>query len=514
MTPEILKALRNRGVIVMGSVPVNALLVAAPSDVALTGLGISWRGMLEVDDKISASIPTIANDRGRNLIFEFFKDVDPRSARDILKRSGVVLSENPELSPWQFMGRASLSVARRVAENDALHYVFPAAQEFLSGNPLRYCQSARGVSGVPAAMAGGVGDGWDGPGRGSSDLTYSLGPITSRMPADSVRREISRALDEWNRHIKVSFTETLDPIRTRNIEIRFASRDHSDDISFDGRGGALAHTYYPAPPNNEPIAGDVHLDGDEPWEEIDLYSIVLHELGHALGLGHSGDPSSIMYPFYRKVTALAQVDIDAALQLYAQQDRPSSGSQIPATVLEISIDTIPSSTADSEVSLSGSINGGEDPVSLRWQSSAGSQGYVHGMRNWTIQGVPLNWGPNRIEVVATDAAGMQFSRYGFIERDTSPITIEPLQVTVSASSEFGVISITASSAWTASCDADWIVLSRYSGSGSGLLGFYISENPANIGRKGTITIGDRSFGVTQLGRLPDIEDEVAQKVVP
>ena len=30
-------------------------------------------------------------------------------------------------------------------------------------------------------------------------------------------------------------------------------------------GGVLAHTFYPAAPNPEPIAGDMHLDNDENW---------------------------------------------------------------------------------------------------------------------------------------------------------------------------------------------------------------------------------------------------------
>lgn len=43
----------------------------------------------------------------------------------------------------------------------------------------------------------------------------------------------------------------------------FASRNHGDAYPFDGAGKVLAHTFYPAPPNAETLAGDMHLDADE-----------------------------------------------------------------------------------------------------------------------------------------------------------------------------------------------------------------------------------------------------------
>ena len=42
------------------------------------------------------------------------------------------------------------------------------------------------------------------------------------------------------------------------------------------------------PLNPEPIAGDMHFDNDESWRigaNLDVFSVALHETGHALGLG-------------------------------------------------------------------------------------------------------------------------------------------------------------------------------------------------------------------------------------
>ena len=50
-----------------------------------------------------------------------------------------------------------------------------------------------------------------------------------------------------------------------DITICFAKRFHGDGSAnaFDGRGGILAHTYYPAVA--EPLNGDIHFDDDEKW---------------------------------------------------------------------------------------------------------------------------------------------------------------------------------------------------------------------------------------------------------
>ena len=137
---------------------------------------------------------------------------------------------------------------------------------------------------------------------------------------------------------QIDFQRTTNTNGTKNINILFGARDHGDPYAFDGAGRVLAHTFYPAPPNPEPIAGDLHFDGDENWNigtDIDLYSVALHELGHALGLGHSDVPNAVMYPYYRRVTGLTPEDVGAIRMMYAAVSDADAKPATPAPLVMV-----------------------------------------------------------------------------------------------------------------------------------------------------------------------------------
>ncbi|MDK1031403.1 MAG: matrixin family metalloprotease [Planctomycetia bacterium] len=173
------------------------------------------------------------------------------------------------------------------------------------------------------------GDGWDGPGQGSISLGYYFANSTGDMDVGVQQSEVLRAMNVWSKYADITWSAAGSAGQNATVDIGWYTRRHGDgppsDPNFDGPGGVLAHAFYPAPPNPEPIGGDMHFDDAETWttsysSNVHLYTIAVHELGHSLGIGHSNDDRAIMYAFYAGGAfgnALATNDISAIRALYA-----------------------------------------------------------------------------------------------------------------------------------------------------------------------------------------------------
>ena len=122
----------------------------------------------------------------------------------------------------------------------------------------------------------------------------------------------------------------------------------------DGPSKVLAYAF--APSSNPNVignsGGDVVVDRSEDWNPELLQYVLAHELFHALGLGHSDDPGSLMYPTVTGTenlpTKMYPTDAQALYQRYTERaevrtdfsDRVFlSGTRLPGRLRSVSLGT-------------------------------------------------------------------------------------------------------------------------------------------------------------------------------
>jgi hypothetical protein len=186
-------------------------------------------------------------------------------------------------------------------------------------------------------------------GTSSDGYTSTLfSKLDAVAPRAVWQHEFARALQTWANVSNLNFHEVADsgtPSGGSGAQgdIRLAAIPN---------GGSLAYAYYPS--TSYTIGGDVFLATEYNFavgSDYDLYSVLLHETGHSLGLSHAS--GSVMNASYQGVlTGLTSDDIAGIRSIYGARSDDAfdaaarNDSLAAATVLTLDSSGVKSLTGD------------------------------------------------------------------------------------------------------------------------------------------------------------------------
>ncbi len=138
------------------------------------------------------------------------------------------------------------------------------------------------------------------------------------------QNEILKAAQYWAQQSNINFAVVSDNGAAAGSGSNQQGDPGFGDIRIGGfnfGNSTLAQAYLPPPINNYSIAGDIQLNTATVFNvgtQYDLFTVMLHEFGHATGLNHSTTTTACMYSTYNGVdSALNADDISGIKAIYS-----------------------------------------------------------------------------------------------------------------------------------------------------------------------------------------------------
>ncbi len=161
-------------------------------------------------------------------------------------------------------------------------------------------------------------DGTPAVGGATSELFTAL---DAQMPRAVWQGAILRAVQTWSEQAGVNVGVTADGGQTFGATGPSQGDPRFGDIRIGGLPMAfeLAQATPPDPTLAGTLAGDITLNTRAAFTPESLFRVALHEVGHALGLPPSADPSSVMFNTFNATTTLSASDVADLRGLYGSR---------------------------------------------------------------------------------------------------------------------------------------------------------------------------------------------------
>lgn len=143
--------------------------------------------------------------------------------------------------------------------------------------------------------------------RGDCQWTHSPVSVAHQMdlPAANIR---SDTISQIFREVVAAWTSVC------GIDLRFQDDPNANILArvepMDGPNGILGESYLPCGNVNPRTQLGQRYDAGERWTRSFLFRVVLHEVGHALGLDHAPQGSAVMSPYLTNFDRPQQWDVD------------------------------------------------------------------------------------------------------------------------------------------------------------------------------------------------------------